>query len=267
MAYKTNYLKLVIFQLQFDPILELANTSPSEFHKKIIGELPGVQEGYEIEVQTSVIANKSVAKTEVKPDTKITKSRPRWIFTSKDKLKQLAVAEQHFTLVYKQYDDSEATKRDIDFLWTAFKDTYKISELSRVGLRYINEITRPEGDPLAWEGYIHDDIVKASLGSPQPENHKLTRSMHAMFWIDDDHRITFQFGIQNSDFPNPIAKKEFMLDYDCSSMGPTEISEVVPCFEKYNKMIESLFESSIEEELRNLMNSNGSAESSAEKGD
>ena len=163
MAYAKNYLKLVILQLKFDPILELADTNLAEFRNKIKDKLPRLGQGQELEVETVLSAKKSEENSEAKPEARITRRRPRWTFFAKDKSKQLTVADNHFTLEYKQYQDSKATEDDISFLWPAFKDIYDISLLNRVGLRYINEIEIPTGDPLTWQGYINDNIVAATL--------------------------------------------------------------------------------------------------------
>ena len=77
--------------------------------------------------------------------------------------------------------------------------------------------------------------------------------MHTIQWLSEDHRIKFQFGIHNRDWPNPIAKKEFILDYDCVSIGAADASEVRNCFINYNQLIDTLFDNSIDEKLREEM--------------
>jgi len=74
--------------------------------------------------------------------------------------------------------------------------------------------------------------------------------MHALHLGAADHRITFQFGINNSDFPNPVAKRAFVLDYDCCSVGPVDASDAETCVGKYNQVIHDLFEASIGDRLR-----------------
>ncbi len=138
-------------------------------------------------------------------------------------------------------------------MWTPFRDTYEVDTLDRVGLRYINRIVLPSGHPLDWDGYIDRKLTAATLEVPGPGSPSLARSMHTIFWHEDDYRIKFQFGIHNSDFPNPVAKREFILDYDCFSVGPVDAADAPNCLVSYNKLIESLFEQSIGDKLREDM--------------
>jgi uncharacterized protein (TIGR04255 family) len=68
-----------------------------------------------------------------------------------------------------------------------------------------------------------------------------------------DYFIRFQYGWYNSEFPNPIAKKEFALDYDCYSKNEIDISEVLSQIDIYHAAIKELFEYSKEDGLQNMI--------------
>ena len=81
----------------------------------------------------------------------------------------------------------------------------------------------------------------------------ICRSMHQLHLKRQEFKIIFQFGMFNSEFPNTIAKKEFILDYDCIGEEEYEPGTILDQFEKYNDAIYELFEQSIGNVLRNLM--------------
>lgn len=246
MKYKSNYLTNVVFQLRFSPILVIDSEGLAQFQQQIKDNFPQVKEGREIEIEAKM--------TPKQPMTSTVKSvKPRWTFFSEDKLKILSITSKEFTLEYRKHSDIEHTKQDFEFLWTRFNTIYGVKQLERAGLRYINQIVISSGDPVQWEGYIKDNLLKAILGIQGLENHSLARSMHTINWGHEDHRITFQFGIHNSDFPSAITKKEFILDYDCYSLGVVDASDAIGCLSSYNEIIARLFEQSIESGLRELM--------------
>lgn len=246
MKYQKNYLANVIFQLRFDPILALEDNSPSGFQEKITEFFPRMTEGQEFEIQTTMSPNKTV-------DAKVKTLRKRWTFLTGDDSKCVTISANMFCLEYKKYEDIIEARKDFDFLWQEFQNIYTVPALNRVGLRYVNQITLQSGDPLNWEGYIDDEVINATFKSPSLANHNLARSIHHIHLVGEDHQVKFQFGVPNSDFPNPIAKREFILDYDCYSIGETSPSDAGNCLVSYGTLMEELFEKSIGEELRNDM--------------
>jgi uncharacterized protein (TIGR04255 family) len=82
---------------------------------------------------------------------------------------------------------------------------------------------------------------------------RLSRSLNVIYWHSDDHLVKFQYGMQNADFPSPIAKKEFVLDFDCYSIGPIEASDAESHLTRYNELMVRLFERSIGQRLREDM--------------
>jgi uncharacterized protein (TIGR04255 family) len=61
--------------------------------------------------------------------------------------------------------------------------------------------------------------------------------------------MRFQYGLFNSEYPNPIAKREFALDYDCFLQSEMAFSEVPGYLTKFHDEIEKLFRESVTEEL------------------
>jgi hypothetical protein len=69
----------------------------------------------------------------------------------------------------------------------------------------------------------------------------LSRSMAQMTMNLEDRRIIFNFGIFNSEFPNRIAQKDFILDYDCASIEECGPELVLGKFRLFYNDIKSIF--------------------------
>ena len=61
----------------------------------------------------------------------------------------------------------------------------------------------------------------------------------------------------NSEYPNVISKKEFLLDYDCVTIGELSVNQIINTTKKFHEIIYDLFEASIDEELKELMRDDG----------
>ena len=246
MKYAKNYLTQVILQLRFAPVRELAAHEMEEYGEKIKAFLPTTDLLQQMQFTTTLSAQEA-------PSVKTQKGQSVWRFHSEDRSKTLAVAADQFTLEYRAYKNMDAAMLEFEALWSPFREVYPVDLLTRVGLRYVNQISLPTGDALDWDGWLAKEIVASTLASPAPTTLGLARSMHVAVWQGDDHGVRFQWGINNSDYPNTITKKEFVLDYDCFTVGDTDTSDAAKLLRDYNIIIDDLFERSIETKLRDEM--------------
>ena len=69
----------------------------------------------------------------------------------------------------------------------------------------------------------------------------------------DDYTLNFQYGLFNAAYPNPNFDKDFILDLDCTTKKVKVIDEVVDELKQMNKYIQSKFEESITDILREEM--------------
>jgi len=111
-----------------------------------------------------------------------------------------------------------------------------------LGLRYINELNIKEGSPFDWEGWVNATLIK-SLEFYNTE--RLARSMGVMNYIFDDFKLIFKYEMYNSEFPNPISKKEFVLDFECVTKEPCEIDDPLDLLDKMHDFINEIFKESI----------------------
>lgn len=245
--YKKNFLSNVIFRIDYPPILELEKETPAAFQSKIQDEFPILepvkQSGFMFE-----------AKPETKPKME-TLNEIVWKFWSKDKKKFIELDTTFLTISfiegsYKDYIDFQKLVKKITDI---FYEIYPHVITQRFGLRYINEIKINEEDVFKWSKYINDNLID-SLNFFADKN-EIRRAMGVVVLKKDNFDLNFSYGIFNSSFPGEIINKEFVLDYDCSTLEPVNKTEIINTLDYCNTKISELFEKSIKEDLRMLLKS------------
>lgn len=133
----------------------------------------------------------------------------------------------------------------------ALQELYKVPKFTRIGLRYVNDINFPDGNALDWEGLLAPELITAVRAGKGPDA-SVVRSMHQIHTREGERDSVITYGLHNSDFPNTLARRSFILDYDCSQ---TEVDSVrtLEVVDGLNKCCEGMFERSIEKNLRDKM--------------
>lgn len=231
MATETkNYLTAVIFRIDFtDPVKVLPKTIErvkteiqdrlNEFHK---GELETI----------AVEMGPEEQKT-------IRKKSDFFDFTNNEKSERLRISQNNISFEVKEYKNYEYFRILIGDVLTEFNLK---GNIKRLGLRYINELNIKEGSPFDWEGWVNATLIK-SLEFYNTE--RLARSMGVMNYIFDDFKLIFKYEMYNSEFPNPISKKEFVLDFECVTKEPCEIDDPLDLLDKMHDFINEIFKESI----------------------
>lgn len=186
-----------------------------------------------------------------KPITKET-AFTQWTFHGLSREKTLVLDPKFIVISYNKYDRYETLKEEFEKIFMSIFKHYQDLQPQRLGLRYINKIKIDKNDPLDWKGTIKSELWSTIYFSSQPEC--LSRVFNNLEHNYGDFNLRFQFGIHNSDYPQPIKNKEFVLDYDAYSNISTEPKEIVSNFDKFHSAIQILFEKSITDKLRRRMN-------------
>jgi len=238
--YKTNPITKVILKIQFPQILSLSpEKPPDKFQNVIMDKFPYVKErrGEDFSFKLT-------------PTAPVISRKPKlaWEFQSKDQTKQIFVNEKSITFELSKYTHFDDFFKMVQNIFEEFTKIYNIG-VFKIGLRYINEIEVDEGDRLDWEGYIQSSLTHVTGVFLDPSD-QIARSMHTLELNEEDYTFRFVFGMFNSEYPNPITKKEFVLDYDCITKEDLERNEVYPTIERFHKIIYKWFEKSIDQKLR-----------------
>jgi hypothetical protein len=81
----------------------------------------------------------------------------------------------------------------------------------------------------------------------------MARSLHQLIALRGDISVILNYGIKNPEYPNPVARRQFILDLDCYVSGVIESGEAEQQIKDVNALAEYVFEHSIEQGLRDKM--------------
>jgi len=244
-CYERNFLANVIFRVDFSEILKI-NDSPTVFQEKVRAEFPLFNQQILREVNLHLAAGNAEEKT--------VKESKIWEFLTSDKNNKFSISSKHFVVEFKKYSSFEHLQTTATKLWSDLVSVYGTIAPVRVGLRYINVISLKDGDPIVWDGLINDSLISGVKGVHALRPAELRRHMSQAILQDDDSRMTFSYGVYNSEFPSVISRREFVLDYDCYTESPdANVNPLEKYLDAFHLKISDMFEKSIKDDLRNMM--------------
>ena len=229
--YKHNYITNVVFRIDFPKILDLDLKEPTaEFQKIIIDKFPIVKELNLGTVQVKL----------GKDDAETTHEKElAWQFLNVKEDKKVFIASNHIFIEYlnKSYINFEEFSADIELVLNAVMELYPVKIAERIGLRYINQIEiKDDNNAFDWSNLINPKLYELTQDFTSDKD-KILRSMHLLEIEENGHNLKFQFGLFNSDYSSPIRRKEFALDYDCSTLANIDISDVFPIVNEFHSII------------------------------
>ena len=244
-CYKKPYLSDVIARVDFlNPIQGIARSLPRDLSKKAKVNFP-IAEPSKATLQELHLSPLEGLKSK---ETEVTE----WNFHGKNRDKTLTIVQNAIFVKYISYESYEALRNDFFDILSSFLDTFKDAQPMRVGLRYVNNITLDEGHPLEWAQYLNENLLY--LFRFYPDQKYLSRAFQILELNFGDFNVRCQLGMPNPDYPAAIRRKSFVLDFDAYYQSVLEKDEVFSNFDKFHIKIQELFEMSITERLRRMMN-------------
>jgi len=244
-VYKKNFITNVILRIDFPKILKLSEKKPpSELQNIIIDKFPILEEKRQSKIDTKIMKDSTV---DVKSTIIVS-----WSFLNREKSINIFINPEYLTIEFYKYKNFTECFKNIKYIINNFIKLYPIKIINRVGLRYINKINLATGEPLDWNNLIHPSLFSVSREFINNKD-SLLKSMHLLEFNEKEYRFRFQFGLFNSEYPNPITRKEFILDYDCMTTEEIEVSETLDKVKEFNLIITTWFEKSILDGLRKEM--------------
>lgn len=244
-TYNKNFLTKVGFRIDYNSI-ELGKLQ--EFAERIQPNFPIM----EAEAGEEGMIDIDLVKKEVKQNITPILS---WNFFNNERTKRIKIHPRYFVIEYNIYRNSEELMSDIKQV-LIFIDDFDVKVVNRASLQYTNEIRLSGSDFLSWGNYINSDLL-GQLKFITDSGQKIARSMGNVIIKEDFGDINLNYGLWNSNFPNEVNEKVFILDFNGYSRFPidTEGENIEGFVKECNKKIESLFESIIEDGLRTELNS------------
>lgn len=247
-TYKNNYLKQVIYRLDF-PKIDLGDLE--QFKKS------GDQQKYEYTLDSQKL--ESITFDAVADEvSKTHENIVVWRVEDKQKSMRFEATNQYCLLEYAQYVNSAKLKEDFDVFMSVFLKTHNVEEVSRMGLRYVNQIMFPSIKKIAdWSKYISSELlsgttfIQSKIGAPLRYLNQVEVNSSANSLVS----VNFKYGIWNDKYPSPITSAEYILDIDCFTRSPISVStDIESTYADLNKAAETVFEQAILEPLRKEMN-------------
>jgi len=172
-----------------------------------------------------------------------------WIYHGAKREKTLTLSPEAVFIVYKDYSSFTSLRDDFLSVVQPYFEHFNIPAM-RFGLRYINHI-QLAGSPFDWGDYFSDHILR-SLDCIR------LKEEAAKLWCEvaynhDDMFLHFRFGLSNPDYPAKIYKRRFSLDFDAFVQGQQDYAAVEANLDRAHDLIQLEFESSITDDLRELM--------------
>ncbi|MEA3282604.1 MAG: TIGR04255 family protein [Euryarchaeota archaeon] len=228
-----NFLKQVILRLDFAGEINRSQQILDEIKRAVSDVLP------EFETRDVVSVEMTIDQTQ-----KTTKEKRFKSFILRNNATNNSLVLEPTAIIFdlKKYNSYEELKGLVHKVIPNLGEQNQYIKVSKIGLRYINQIIIGEGNPFDWTELIKEPLM-CSLGFIEDRN-ELSRSVGVIEINKSDYYVKFQYGWFNSEFPNPIAKKEFLLDYDCYSKNETDISFIFSQIEILHEEIKELFERS-----------------------
>lgn len=241
--YKKDFLKQVIIRIDFDTPLPIAADGPAK------GIYAAVKERFPITEEKKVIGK------ELLIGPKVTKERSietkEWHYHGKYREKHLTVTPNAMFIEYKKYEYYEMLRDDFLSVSNALFDAYPKLQVKRLGLRYIDNIEITEGTPMEWDKYLKPELNSSFALADNKET--ISRAFHVLEFNYGEDLLRFQFGMFNPDFPAPIKKKIYTLDFDMYVTKLLDKTDIEQTIDRFHEKLSLSFEEVITDELRKIM--------------
>lgn len=240
----SDFLKNVILKLDFLGELNLTKKFVDNMKRIVSNDFPEFEPREQISLEVMIKVDKSE---------KTTKEKRSKTYRFSDTITNNSLTLERDAIIFdmNKYNGYKDFRKIIQKVIQTVETENPSAKLSRTGLRYINQLIIDEGNPFDWNEFVKEPLT-SSLEFIENRN-ELSRLMGIIELNISDYFIRFQYGWYNSEFPNPIAKKEFALDYDCYSKNEIDISEVLSQIDTYHTAIKDLFEYSKEIGLQSMI--------------
>jgi uncharacterized protein (TIGR04255 family) len=224
--YKQTALKVVVCQLRFHPILEIGGQLPAGFHRRIRKEYPEL-----VQLEHQALG----------PGQALPLTIYSWQFKSKEADWVVGLGTGAVSVETKKYVNYPDFDKRLSTTLKDLREEYGVETLTRVGLRYINEIDCESGKV--------QEILSPSLLGPVADARLGKRIIDArqQFTVDlgDNKRVTVRHG---RDSPH-----RYVLDIDAYQEAETVVGDALSLLREFNEAAYQVFRWAISNELHQSM--------------
>ena len=247
--YRKNPLADVICQLRFPEILTIGANLPVDFQEAIRSEFPRYEARKELPAPklTGVPGNLTLQKPE--PVT-------NYQFTSADGVWRVNLTSGFISLACNRYVCWEDFARKLDKPLAAFIQIYKPAYFERVGLRYLNFISRYA---LGLEGIPFSELIQPCWLGPLAEE-DMAENMLTRCTVDVDAALRGGCKAKIHAGPGLIRKQgkadsevKFVFDQDLYMPGKLPVNLSAGALETLHRQADGIFRGAITETLHDAL--------------
>jgi uncharacterized protein (TIGR04255 family) len=206
LRFEKNFLKKVIFRLDYSGFESISEKDAQAFYNEIKDDYPIFEKRQLVEFYTTIKTGQRIDEQ---------KRKDIYDIFDADKAIKCTLANDHLLLEINTYLDFSWFKKIVETFYNCLSNRFGVLNTQRIGLRYINQIEIKNGDPLSWRGYINNSLLSVIDSFFKSMKEDVARSMGQTTLNRDDYILIFHYGVNNSEYPSRVVRKEFILDYDC----------------------------------------------------
>lgn len=241
----------VICQLRFPTILSIGAKEPAEFQDAIRGEYP--QYAARQEYPMPKLTGAGTPNPSVQQQPPVT----NYNFVSQDGKWKINLTNNFIalsTIGYRQWEDFA---QRLDFVLAQFIRIYQPAYFQRIGLRYLNAISRKA---VGMEDMLWDDLIQSAylgvLGEPDVDEKAVSKcSVDVEMALDGECRMKLHAGpgMLKRGPQNLQNEVRFILDGDFSTAGNLSGDQAPARLESLHSWAVRLFQGAITRELHDAM--------------
>lgn len=251
--YRSAPVHEVICQLRFPPILAINTTEPADFQEAIRADFP--QYARRQDAAPPRITGLGGPNVKVEQQPPVT----NYSFLSEDGRWRLNLTRDFIALSTFRYDGWEEFARHLDKPLAAFIRLYKPAYFQRVGLRYVNVVSRARLglEDAAWAD-LFAPAYTAALREPDVEEERVVNfGCDLTVKLDSSCQAKIHAGPgrikQNIPGAPQDPEVKFILDMDLSMSGNTPCTLAAAALETLHGHSTRLFEGAVTERLREAL--------------
>ena len=249
-CYSKNFISKVVCKVDFISALQNSQVLDEKLQKVALRHYP-VQNMDEIVKFSQIKLNLNSSKPDISDE--VTDVLLRKFSTSTER-NSLKISNNFISFDIQDYISFSSLLAAYSDIMTELFATGNIA-IKRIGLRYINQFD--VGQMRVQKNYFNANVACALERklTDIDDTFCLTRATHRIEYKVDDMKLNFVYGLNNKNYPNAISDSaSFMLDYDCFRDEVIErLDETIRVLKSAHSNIQTLFESSITDNLRRVM--------------
>lgn len=239
----------VVYQLNFPTILAIEADIPAEFQMKIRKEFPQ----YQLQMEQGGELTVNITGAEINPLYRQRSGRKLHHFISEDGKWKITLAKNQLSISTLDYKQWENLKERFEGPLVAFTSIYKQDYFERIGLRYVDAIskTKLHIENTEWSELLQPHLL-GCLGFTGEDINVGASSVQSEMTMGDV-TVKVSSGLAQVNTSDGTVDNAFVLDCDYFCVGKTEMADIDSVAEKLHQKSTTFFRQSITSKLHEAM--------------